>query len=107
LFGIGLILIILLLGKFVFATVVKPWEANQALRSGCKIVQHSKSPLSADDQYFVLLDFTRAAWLDGNYQNLALASAILSADSPNMGSLQTNESHKATSLLIDFCSKKK
>jgi hypothetical protein len=100
--GIVAVFAVLLLGRGYWVAIEKPHEVNMVLHAGCKLFQNAANPLPSDDAYFTLLNFTRAAWLNGNYQDLALASATLATETAG-----TNAREQARTVLIDFCSKEK
>lgn len=100
--GVAVVLAVLLIGRGYWVAIEKPREVKLVLNAGCKIIQKATNPLSADDAYFMLLNLARAAWLNGNYQELAVASAALTT-----GPAGANEKEHARTVLLNFCSKKK
>lgn len=104
--GIGILVALSLVYQLVFATVVRPWELNRALRQGCNIFEkvEGKSSVSAVDEMGMIGAFAKASRLDPRYLVVAQAAVMDSEGSTKMGTLATNENYKAVTLLIGFCS---
>lgn len=107
--GLAFLLGIALIYQLLFSSLVKPWETNKALHSGCKTFEQlaAKSAMTAEEGTNLAQAFTRASWLDSKYLVLAQASLMTywSTTSSNMGDLQTNENYKARAMLSSFCMK--
>ena len=106
--GILATMFLSLIAQFMYFEIVKPWQIQRALVSGCKVIvsiDRSK-PFSDIQEVSIISAFSRAAWLDPHYLDLVQASALYSsvAASNSLSNLYKNANYSAGMLLLGFCS---
>jgi hypothetical protein len=106
---VGIIFVVFLIFcvQFTYVQIVKPWQIQRALQSGCKVIESTDitKPFSHNQKNYIASAFSRAAWLDSRYLQLAQASGLYANEdrSSTLGDLQKNSTYSAATLLIGFC----
>jgi hypothetical protein len=104
--GILVTMFLTLSAQLMYVQIVKPWQIQRALDSGCKVI-HSLGgkTISSAQMNAVGGAFSRAAWLDPRYLELVQASSLYAGagHSASLSDLQLSSTYNGSFLVLGFC----